>query len=281
MLRGSTVSELLSESVTLLKEAGVETPRLDAEVLLAKVLSEERTRLIVYPDRNIDETVRHRFNEYMEKRRRRVPVAYITGEKEFYSLTFEVTPDVLIPRPETELLVDMVLYHAGPGSRVLDVGTGSGAIAITAAHELSMVTVDAVDFSAAALDVARRNASRLVPDNEPEFYEGDLFAPVAGTTYDVIVSNPPYVNEEIKDELAPELEYEPRQALFAEDKGRDVVRRLIEEAPDFMNEGAVLLIEIGFDMKEYVEEASRAAGFSCTVMDDYAGLPRIARVTKE
>jgi len=191
-----------------------------------------------------------------------------------------VNKDVLIPRPETELLVDMAIYWAGLNSSVLDLCTGSGAIAVALKHSRGDLDVCASDVSARALKVAEKNAERLLGKRRISFFEGDLFAPFKNEKFDLIVSNPPYVAGDLKGELQKELDYEPHNALYAEDDGRAVIRRIIEEAPAYFEEKGVLLLEIGSNHREFIEDEGKRRGFTVSVLNDYAGLPRVATLKK-
>lgn len=190
-----TISRLLQWSEGFFREKGIETPRLDAEVLLARVLGEPRIYLYVHYDQPLDPEELSAYRTFVQRRAARVPVAYLLGERDFMGLTFAVSPAVLVPQPDTETLVSEAekRLRGTPGARIADVGTGSGAIALSLLHALSDLTAAAVDISSAALKVARENAARLSLSERVTFYEGDLFAPLLGQTFDAIVSNPPYI----------------------------------------------------------------------------------------
>ena len=271
-----TIGDAVKEIADRLVSAGVETPVLDAEVLLACALGVERYRLLVDAGRPVDPDV---FRASLRMTRRRCagePVAYIVGSKEFYSLDFLVTRDVLIPRPETELLVDMALYHARLGAALLDLGRGSGAIAAAIARNRPDINVYASDISPAALRVAKRNCRRIAGLRAVTFCTGDLFAPFEGKSFDVIVSNPPYIDPAVAPSLQREIAFEPEVALFAGERGRGVISRIIASAGGHLAEGGVLLLEIGHDMRDFVMEAGRGRGYSVSVLNDLAGLPRAA-----
>ncbi len=229
------IRTLLTEAMTRLEEAGVDTPVLDAELLLAHVLEHSRAWLWAHPTEEVAPEAEQGFARLLARRRRREPLPYILGNWEFYGRTFTVTPHVLIPRPETELLVELVLTwaRAQQASCIADIGTGSGAIAITLAAEMPSLHLMAVDLSAAALAIARANARRLGVAARITFLEGDLLQPLRATPcmpLDAIAANLPYIAEEEYPTLMPEVrDYEPREALLAGDSGIALIRRLIEE----------------------------------------------------
>jgi release factor glutamine methyltransferase len=272
-VRGTTVREALESALVALEGAGIDTPRLDAQVLLAHVLGTERAALFLAPRRELTPEEAGHFRDLVTRRwREREPVAYLTGAKGFRRLDLAVDPRVLIPRPETEHLVEAAL-ELPEGARVVDVGTGSGAVALALKDErpdLSVVGTDVsvvgTDVSVDALAVARANAARLELD--VEFLHGDLLEPVTGDV-DAVVSNPPYV--EAGAGVAPEIAHEPRGALFAGDDGLDLIRRLVPAAL-----GPFLALEVGRGQAEAVTTLCREAGFSdVDVVADLAGIERV------
>jgi len=260
-------------------DAVSESPRLDAELLLARAIDMPRSYLIAHPEDTLDTAARERFEQAVAERAAGKPMAYITGEKEFWSLTLMVSTATLVPRPETELLVEqaLVLLPQRAETRILDLGTGSGAIALALARERRMCTVVATDASEDALAVARENARQLDIDNV-EFLHGDWTAPVAGMTFGIIVSNPPYVAA--SDPALQKLSFEPRDALIAGEDGLDAIRRLAVETRTLLSDDGTLLLEHGADQESAVAEILAAAGWtgirSCK---DLAGLPRVTRAT--
>lgn len=274
------ISRYLAEAAAELEQTGIHTARLDAEVLMAHVLGVERYKLMTDAGRELTGTEIHSIDKLIKRRVDSEPVAYITGVKEFYSLEFIVTRDVLIPRPETELLVDMALYWAPMGSSVLDLCAGSGAIAVSLKKSRPDLMVTAADISGMALDVAKENAMKLLGPDKIVFLHGDLFSPVKGKVFDLIVSNPPYVDIELAGTLQKELEYEPAQALYCEDGGRAVISRIIEGAGEHLSGEGVLLLEIGSDQRAFVEETGAASGYKVSILNDYAGFARIATLKK-
>jgi release factor glutamine methyltransferase len=268
-LARTSVRDALDSAVIALKAAGCDTPQLDAELLLAAAMGTDRAAVVAGPERPVEPDAARRFMEYAARRREREPVAYILGNKAFRSIELAVDPRVLIPRPETEHLVEAVL-DLPDGARVCDVGTGSGAIALALASERPDLRVVATDASGEALDVARANAVRLGVD--VEFHHGDLLADVAGPL-DAIVSNPPYVEDGA--ELAPEIvRYEPALALRAGPDGLDVIRRLLPAAG--ATEARVVALEIGAGQAAAVGALMREAGFGdASVVRDLAGIERV------
>ncbi len=261
-----TVLELLRWTTDYFKRSGIDTPRLDAEVLLAHALEIERLRLYVEYEKPVLVEERDRFRALVQKRAgERVPVSQLLGQREFWSLTFRVSRDVLTPRPETETLVEAALSKAsglGASLRILDLGTGSGAIALSLASELPHAEITATDLSKPALQIATGNADHLHTRERIRFLEGDLFSPVASERFDLIVSNPPYVARSDAASLPPELAHEPEMALFAGSDGLDVIRRLIAEAGDHLSPGGWLLFELSPEQVETVERVLAEAGFA-------------------
>lgn len=279
-----TIGRLLKWTTDFLKQRGAESPRLDAEVLLAHARGCERIQLYTSFEEDASETLRADFRALVKRRSEGTPVAYLVGKREFYSLPFEVTPDVLIPRPETEHLVVELLdrakeFPAGTALEIADVGTGSGIIAICAAKSLPEAHVTAIDLSPAALQVARRNAERHGVTARIEFVESDLFAGVPGAKrYHLIASNPPYVSEAELAALAPEVrEHEPRMALAAGPQGTSVIERLIPQSAERLHPGGRLMIEISPMIRDAVVALFAAGGrFDApAVLKDLSGHARV------
>jgi release factor glutamine methyltransferase len=243
----------------------------DARLLLSAATGFSQASLLAYPEKELPAEAEARFRDFAERRGKGEPVAYILGRKEFYDIELVVTPAVLIPRPETELLVDLALARA-PGS-VLDVGTGSGAIALALKKHLPGARVVATDASAAALEVAKRNAVRLNLD--VEWRHGRWFEPVAGERFEAIVANPPYVSA--GDPHLAELQYEPMLAIESGADGLDAIRAVVKEAPRHLVPGGWLLIEHGMGQQAAVRELLEAAGLeTASGWPDLAGIPRVA-----
>jgi release factor glutamine methyltransferase len=257
-----TVARLLSWTRDYLQRSGVESPRLCADILLAHAMECDRIRLYTRYEERPDEPVLARFRTLVKEAAGGRPIAYLTGTKEFFSLPFEVSPDVLIPRPETEILVertiDLVRKSADLRS-ILDLGTGSGCIAISLARHLPGARLYASDISQAALAVARRNAERHAVAERIELRCGDLLAPwtrpdAHGPPFDVIVCNPPYVATAGAPVAKNVRDFEPQVALFAGPEGLDVIRRVVCETLAALRAGGHLLMEIGFDQAPAVRD---------------------------
>ena len=274
----------------LLRQAGLENSQLDAEVLLRHVLEIEKEQLYMNGDAAISGGQQAEFRELLLRRSRREPVAYITGHKEFWSLDFVVTPAVLIPRPETELLVEVALQYLkslahGSPVKVLDIGTGSGAVSVCLAKEYVAMQIIAVDVSPVALDVANVNARRHALANQIRFLSGDLFAPIKPLrqTFDLIVSNPPYIRTGELPRLAPEIhKWEPPIALDGGMDGLEVYRRIIEEGHKYLTTGGSMVLEIGADMAPAVADLFSRCGCygPVSVYQDYAGKHRVIAALK-
>ena len=272
MATAGSAREALDAAVDAMAAIGVETPRLDAEVLLAEATGWDRARLVAEPDAGVPAGAGRRFGEMVRRRLRREPVAYILGRKGFRHIELVVDRRVLIPRPETELLVELAL-ELRPGA-VLDVGTGSGAIALAIAGEMPGCEVTATDTSAAALDVAKANAVRLGLAERVRFREGTV--PV-GEAFDLTVANLPYIAEPDWRKLQPEVtEWEPREALLAGPDGLDAVRAVVP-----LVESGTLALEVGEGQAVAVAVLLGEAGFaSIETRADLAGIPRVVVGTR-
>ena len=281
--RGPRVADVLRRAAAGLSDAGIDTARLDAEVLLMEVLGWSREDLYRNPEAELQDFQAARFHGLAARRRRGEPTAYLTGSREFWSLDFRVTPDVLIPRPETEHLVQTVLsiLAARPGPRrVLDIGTGSGAVALALAAERADLEVWATDVSAAALRVARANAQRHGVAGRVHLGEGDLFAPVRGRDgfFDVLASNPPYVPRGAMARLPREVrDWEPAAALDGGADGMDCYRRIAREGARYLRPGGTMALEVGAGLAPGVRGLFRdGAGFGeMRTVRDYAGRDRV------
>jgi release factor glutamine methyltransferase len=275
-----TVLDLLRWTTQHFTERGIETPRLDAECLLAFALGCDRLRLYVDYDKPVDEAERARFRALVRERAQaRVPVALLVGTREFWSLSLRVTGDVLVPRPDTETLVAAAL-DAFPEREaectVLDVGTGSGAIALALAHERTKARVTATDTSLAALAVAADNAERLGLADRVRFLEGSLFEPVAGERFDLVVSNPPYVAKRDAASLPPELRHEPASALFAGPDGTDVLRAFAAQVFEVVAPGGAVFVELDPAQAPAMSQWFADAGLErVTIHRDAAGRARV------
>ncbi len=277
-----SIARILSRLTEVFERAGISTPRLDAEVLLSFCLGRERTDL--YRDLSLelaDEQIL-RVLELAGRRKRREPMAYIRGCREFWSLNFRVTPAVLVPRPDTECLVEEVLrlrdFFQGVNPRILDIGAGSGAVGIAVASEWPECDITATELSAPAIEVARENAAQLLePDRRIAFVQGDLFEGTQGS-FDIICSNPPYISEAEYETLAGEVRiYEPREALVAGPDGTEFHRRIGEGAKDRLKPGGWLLMEMGVEQRAALTAILEETNLfeDIRFRADYAGLDRV------
>lgn len=283
-----TYRELYTEGYAALDKGGVEEASLDARLLLEYVCGTSRNDLLVHGERSIAEEQAARYRQLLERRARRIPLQQLTGQQEFMGLTFRVNEHVLIPRQDTEILVEEVLRELHDGMRVLDLCTGSGCILLSLLHYSNGCSGVGADISEEALEVARENAEqilgkadRLQPDagvdsTAVQLICSDLFEQVRGQ-FEFIVSNPPYIPSRVIDTLAPEVkDHEPRLALDGAEDGLLFYRRIAEESPRFLVSGGMLYFEIGYDQAESVSRLMQNAGFSqIHVVKDYAGLDRV------
>ena len=257
-----------------------DTARLDAEVLMCRAIDMPRSYLFAHPEDTLDEAAVGRFTTTVERRAAGEPIAYITGSREFWSMQLMVTPATLVPRPETEILVDLALREIPRKAdwNVLDLGTGSGAIALAIARERPLASVTAVDLSADAIAVARQNARQLDVGNV-EFLQGDWAEPVAGRSFDLVASNPPYVAD--GDVFLESLAAEPRMALVSGDDGYDAIQIIARDCPAILAGGGVLLLEHGCDQATDVADLLQQQGLvDIRCHNDYAGLPRVTAARK-
>ncbi len=285
-----TVGRLLNWTTEFLREKGADSPRLDAEVLLAHARGCQRIELYTAYSEEPSEKVRTVFRELVSRRAKGTPVAYLVGQREFFSLRFEVTPDVLIPRPETEQLVVRALDLAKEmdteeALKIADVGTGSGAIAVSVANQFENCRVTAIDVSSAALQVARRNAEIHGVAERVDFVEGDLLAILPPTPmFSLVLSNPPYVSSSEMSGLAPDVRnHEPQLALDGGVDGTQVIQRLIPQAAERLLPGGWLLLEVGATNASIVEELiTQKSGLELqATLKDLAGLPRVVQATRK
>jgi len=273
---GATIATLLRMAS---KELGKSTPspRLDAEILLAHVLETPRSHLHARPEQRVEDSKMRLFALLVVARCKGRPIAHLTGKRDFWSLSLKVTAGTLIPRPESELLVEETLSIVPVGARwyIADLGTGSGAIALSLAHERPYCKIVATDISRLALDVARANASNLKITNV-EFLKGEWFTPIASRRFAVIVSNPPYIPNDDPHLRAGDLRFEPRLALTGGPDGLAAIRKIVLRAPTHLESGGVLLLEHGYDQAERVRGLLAAAGFiNIHSVTDLAGNSRV------
>lgn len=270
-----SIQSTLQQAYNQLKDVS-ESAWLDAEVLLCHCLNKPRSYLKAWPETEIAANINARYQQLIAQRVQHKPVAYLTGTREFWSRPFKVTEDVLIPRPDTELLIEVSLpLIPQKDCRILDLGTGSGIIAVTLGLERPQATLIATDKSEAALQVAKENADHLGANNI-QFRVSDWFNQLATDTFDFILSNPPYINTLDKHLLQGDVQHEPKTALVAAQQGLADILAIVQQAPQHLNPGGHLLIEHGFDQQAAVQHIFSQAGFSTIQTHiDLAGNPRI------
>ena len=273
-----TVGRLLDDAARhLAASADLVAARREAQILFGHAMGVSRAWLSAHGDDAADPSAAEPFHKLVRRRRNGEPVAYLVGRREFYGLEFRVTPDVLIPRADTETLVDAALERLLEGTQpdVLDLGTGSGCIAIALAHKRPAARITAVDVSESALNVARNNAGAIGVD--VELVHGEWFEPLGGRRFDLIVSNPPYVATEDPHLLQGDLRFEPATALVSGKDGLADIRLIVADAPAYLREGGWLLFEHGHDQASVCRDLLRDAGFGEVISRaDIAGLPRVA-----
>jgi release factor glutamine methyltransferase len=276
------LKQAVDAAYELLVANDVPSPRLNAELLLMFVLARERVYLFAHPERELSSEEQYRYDQVIRERARGCPTQYITGHQEFWGLDLLVSPAVLIPRPETEHVVETVLelvkqFDPDPRRRLrmVDVGTGSGCIALALVSELPQADVHAGDISEEALEMARINAARLGLDQRVHFRKSDLLAAFPRDTFDFVVSNPPYVGDSEADKVQKQVrDFEPRIAVFSGKEGIEVYRRLIPQAREALKPGGWFVAEIGFSAEEKVKEL--LAGWAdIQVTADLQGIPRV------
>jgi len=274
-----TIASALQEGATILAHAGVVDASRDARALLAHAISHDFSYLLAHGSDSLTKKEDDLFNTFIARRAGHEPLQYIKGYQEFFKLDFEVTPDVLIPRPETELIVETALELLRKVSApvIADIGTGSGCIAISLLHELPQAQAVATDVSPAALRVAQRNAEKHGVADRLTLIESDCFSAVdSHARFSLIASNPPYVADQELDTVAPEVRnYEPRAALTCGGDGLNVIRRLLAEAPHFLESGSYFVFEIGFEQSEPVKGLIRHRVWQLLeIRADLQGIPR-------
>lgn len=272
-----TVQEALKKAEEELKD--IPEPRLDAEYLLSAVLGMSRLQMLLEKGRALTEGEALLFFRLTKRRKTREPLQYILGEQPFMGFSFRVDSRALIPRFDTEALCEEALLHIHPGSRVLDLCTGTGALAVAIKKLCPDAEVTAADISGEALSLARENAEAL--GAHVRFAQGDLFAPLAGEAYDVIVSNPPYIPDSLRGKLQAEVEREPALALFGGADGLDFYRRIVGESPEYLTNGGWLCLEIGDGQGDKVAALMECAFDRIAVGNDLSGLPRVVRGRKK
>jgi release factor glutamine methyltransferase len=285
-----TIQDILQADAARLNatlELSKTTARIEVQCLLQQVLQVPRSYLSAHPEQKLIADQQAAYDTLLQRRLQGEPVAHILGEREFFGLKFKVTPDTLIPRPETELLVELALQRIppppqpSPGGRggkfrVLDLGTGSGAIAISIAHSRPDIEVVAVDASEAALQVARENAQRLGVTNA-SFVQSNWFTALEGKRYDLIVSNPPYISSNDMHLSQGDVRFEPLTALVSGTDGLDDIRIIVRQSREFLEQGACLLLEHGYDQAEAVRMLLKQGGFiDIFSTKDIAGIERVS-----
>jgi release factor glutamine methyltransferase len=280
------LKQTLAAAIKGLSAEHVPSPRMNAELLLMFTLNCDRAYLHAHPERELSADEQNRYDAVLAERARGVPAQYITGHQEFWGLDLIVTPAVLIPRPETEHVIETVLECVGrahtPASplRIADVGTGSGCIALALAKELRRAEIHATDISAAALEVARANAARHQLESLIQFREADLLAGSADNSFDFVVSNPPYVGESEEDQVQLDVrKFEPRNAVFSGPTGIEVIARLIPQARAALKPGGRLVMEISGTIAEKVKELLRDWN-EVQIRPDLQSIPRVALARK-
>ena len=285
------IKQALSSAIARLTADRVPSPRMNAELLLMFTLNCDRAHLYAHPERELSVEEQTRYEAVLAERARGVPAQYITGHQEFWGMDLIVTPAVLIPRPETEHVIETVLELQASAtsagrpkpearSRFIDIGTGSGAIALALAKELPQAEIHATDISAAALEVARANAVRHQLESRIQFREADLLTGIEDNSFDFIVSNPPYVGESEEDQVQLEVrKFEPRNAVFAGPTGGEVIARLIPQARAALKPGGWLVMEISGTIAEKVKELLRDWN-NVVIRPDLQSIPRVVQARK-
>ncbi len=281
-----TTRQVITWAADDFRTRGIDSPRLEAELLLCHVLRVDRIRLVVEPERPLTPEELSAYRSLILRRREREPIAYLLGRKEFYGYPFLVDSRVLVPRPETEVLVEVVLERtqgAASYGRLLDLCTGSGCIALAFSKQRPTWAITATDLSPDALAVATENALRLGCASTLELLSGDLYAPLASDQrFDVIVSNPPYIaRPEIPTLMQDVRDYEPHSALDGGPDGLELLRRIVKQAPSRLNDGGLLALEVGHDQAQRVASGLGKSGFnSVEVRRDFSGIERIVSARK-
>lgn len=274
-----TIDAALKDAAAALEAAGVADARLQAASLLAFALDQDRTFLFAHPEQELAQHELSAFTSLIERRSRREPYQYIVGRQEFYGLDFEVTPDVLIPRPETEILVEAAIKQLSrmDAPRFCEIGVGSGCISVAILHSLPAASAVGGDISPVAITVAQRNAARHGVDDRLTLIESDVFVNMPDGRFDAIVSNPPYVPRRDVESLQAEVrDFEPLTSLSDGGNGLSVIDRIIGGAPSRLKERGLLFMEIGFDQAERVQAMfDRSAWSAIDLLPDLQGIPRI------
>ncbi len=287
-----TIKELIVKGTERLNKVDIDTPKLDTEVLLSNLLKVERIYFHMYPEKEVSEEIEAEFWDSIEKREKLMPVQYIVNKQEFMGLDFKVEEGVLIPRGDTEILVEKTIdiydKEFSPNSvNIMDIGTGSGAIVVSLAKYINKSNLTAIDVSSKALEIAKENADNNKVENKIRFLQGSLFDAIGGKdeykAYDFIVSNPPYIPKDVVDTLSPVVkDYEPHLALDGGKDGLDFYRAITKGAKDYLKDGGYLLFEIGYDQGEDLIKILKYNEFrNVKVLKDLAGLDRVVLGVKQ
>ena len=280
-MKHQRISESLAKAEEILGASGIPDPRREAASLVMLALEKEKTFLYAHPDYELTELETSKLESLLERRSAREPLQYISGVQEFYGLEFEVTPDVLIPRPETEMVVEHAIDLLRPraSQRFCEIGVGSGCISISILHHLSGATAIGTDVSTSAIKIARRNSEKRGVDGRFQIIESDVFNNAGDDRFDMIVSNPPYVPSVDIEGLQPEVrDFEPHVALSDGDDGLSIISRIVDQSPRFLVSGGLLLMEIGFNQSPLVVEMFESRIWRVPeLFPDLQGIPRLVR----
>ena len=274
-MQKKTVLKILNQSIDQLKKYNIENPQIDAEFIISHVLDMNKANLYLNSKDILDNEKSDIIEQFIIRRTKHEPLQYILGETEFYGCKIKVDPDVLIPRPETELLVEKLVQENV--NSILEIGTGSGAIAIALAKQMKNVQIEATDISEKALNIAGQNAE--LNNVSINFIQSDIFENIKNK-YDIIVSNPPYISKKEYDNLAPEIkDYEPEISLLAKEEGLFYYKKIFENAKDYLTEKGKIYFEIGYNQAEKIKEIAKENGFDeINVFKDLNGFDRIVRI---
>lgn len=282
-----TIASIVNWTRQYFGSKGIENPRLDAEVLLCHILGTDRLYLYTHFDQPLTTEELAAYRQAVKRRAMHAPVAYINGYKEFMGMDFVVSPAVLIPRPDTEILVEAALARLANTAMpaIADLGTGSGAIIVSILAKLSTAIGMAIDISAEALKVAAENARKHGVTDRLTLLQGNMLQPLAGKRFDALLSNPPYIPDNDIGSLSPEVLKEPRQALAGGADGLDFYRRIIAQGADYLNPGGFIAVEVGIEQAQAVAQLADAGSglVTETIINDYAGIERVVvfRLTNE
>lgn len=276
-----SIFEHLKISAEILLLSGIEQPRREAASLLAFTLEKDKTFLIAHPEYELSDVEENRFEGFLQRRAAREPFQYITGKQEFYGLDFFVSPDVLIPRPETELIVEAAIeiFHGTQRARFYEIGVGSGCISVSILHEIKSASADGFDISCEALRIAEKNAETHRVSDRLNLKISDVFEALENEKFDLIVSNPPYISRQDAGNLQPEVRnFEPLKALTDGADGFVITEKIITGAPTFLKSGGFLLLEIGFGQASRVSRMFSPEVWSdVKILPDLQGIPRMVR----